>query len=103
MAIFGPSRHFAALRNLVAIGVIADSRQPNAALQAASATMIGLAWARCGAGRGVTQLVQSPASCCDGGVVVAQLLQGIVLSFPVPLLLCYHRLRSARVVEVRYF
>jgi hypothetical protein len=37
--------------------------------------MIGLGWARCGAGRGVTQLVQSPASCCDGGVVVAQLLQ----------------------------
>ena len=26
----GPSRHFAALRNLVGIGAIADSGQPNA-------------------------------------------------------------------------
>jgi hypothetical protein len=26
----GPSRHFAALRNLAAIGAISDSRQPNA-------------------------------------------------------------------------
>src|ERR1700722_8564205 len=30
MSPFGPSRHFAALRNLDAIGAISDSRQPNA-------------------------------------------------------------------------